>query len=79
MPERLTRLFSSAEESSGSSDTSDTSSERWTVAAGRCSPLAFSADSRGDVSPAKLALPGLVAALRASRARASAAQAKASR
>lgn len=78
MPERLTRLFSSADDSSGSSDTSDSSSELWAKSAvGRFSLPEYFND--GYESPTKLALPGLVAALRASRARSSAAQAKASR
>eukprot|EP00752_Nemacystus_decipiens_P017818 g15975.t1 len=78
MPERLTRLFSSADGSSCSSDTSDSSSELWArTAVGGFSPPEYSED--GYESPSKLALPGLVAALRASRARSSAAQAKASR
>lgn len=80
MPERLTRLFSSADDSSGSSDTSDSSSELWARSpAGRFSLPDYGNRDGGEESPSKLALPGLVAALRASRARSSAAQAKASR
>ncbi|CAN0060334.1 unnamed protein product, partial [Ectocarpus sp. 12 AP-2014] len=70
-----TRMFSSVDDSS---DSSDTSSECWNPR----SPGENSVGSRpsgGDVSPSKLALPALATALRASRARAAAAQAKASR
>ncbi|CBJ30086.1 hypothetical protein Esi_0173_0036 [Ectocarpus siliculosus] len=70
-----TRMFSSVDDSS---DSSDTSSECWNPR----SPGQHSIGSRpsgGDVSPSKLALPALATALRASRARAAAAQAKASR
>ncbi|CAB1119881.1 unnamed protein product [Ectocarpus sp. CCAP 1310/34] len=70
-----TRMFSSVDDSS---DSSDTSSECWNPR----SPGEHSIGSRpsgGDVSPSKLALPALATALRASRARAAAAQAKASR
>lgn len=80
MPRKLTRLFSSVDDSSCSSDTSDSSSELWArTAVGRCSLLGDNNSSHDDEYPRNIALPGLVAALRASRARSSAAQAKASR
>ncbi|CAM9419477.1 unnamed protein product [Ectocarpus sp. 4 AP-2014] len=70
-----TRMFSSVDDSS---DSSDTSSECWNPRSPREDSIC-SRPSGGDVSPSKLALPALATALRASRARAAAAQAKASR